>query len=56
MIINKKSVYFHHIAVDMAILAGYDGERFRRCPTEESIKANIYRAFHNVLRDYKNLL
>ena len=40
VIINKKSVYFHHVAVDMAILAGYDVERFRTCPTEESITTN----------------
>ena len=32
--INKKSVFFHHVAGGMAIVAGYDVERFKRCPTE----------------------
>jgi hypothetical protein len=56
VIINKKSVYFHHVVVDMAILAGYDVEQFSRCPTEESITANIYLCVQRDSELKKNLL
>jgi hypothetical protein len=56
VIINKKSVYFHHVAVDTGILAGYDGERFRSCPTEESITASIYLSIQRDSELKKNFL
>jgi hypothetical protein len=56
VIINKKLVYFHHVAVDMAILAGYGVERFRRCPTEGSITAKIYLSIQRGLELEMNLL